>query len=60
MVILFLLLNIVGTNAVPPTENVLLAKVTEMVEKTLDFFADDYSAINLDGLFGLRVGQGTF
>lgn len=58
MLVLFVVLNVVGIHAVPPTENILLAKVLHTVEKTLDFFTEDYAAINVDGLFGLRVGQG--
>jgi len=58
MLVIFFLLNAVGSLAVPPTENVLLAKVLGTVEKTLNFFAEDYSSINVDGLFGLRIGQG--
>lgn len=57
-VAILLLISLAGVDAVPPTESALLAQVIETVEKTLDFFAEDYSAINVDGLFGLRIGQG--
>ena len=30
------------------------------VENALRFFSEDYSSINVDGLFGLRLGQGKF
>lgn len=58
LVAILLLISLVGVDAVPPTESALLAEVIETVEKTLEFFAEDYSAINVDGLFGLRIGQG--
>ncbi|XP_052802725.1 UPF0764 protein C16orf89 homolog [Mya arenaria] len=55
----FLTLTLLGgVLTVPPTENVLLTRVVNAVKHTLDFFAEDYSAINVDGLFGLRLGQG--
>ena len=44
---------------VPPVDNVLF-EVLHSVEKALEFFSDDYSAINVDGLFGLRLGQGNY
>jgi len=54
-----LLLTLAGAAlAVPPTENGLLLRVIQAVDKALHFFAEDYSAINVDGLFGLRLGQG--
>ncbi|XP_025091335.1 UPF0764 protein C16orf89 homolog [Pomacea canaliculata] len=36
----------------------LLSRVIEAVQKGLEFFSEDYSDINVDGLFGLRIGQG--
>lgn len=36
----------------------LLEKTVAAVELGLSFFSQDYSAINLDGLFGMRLGQG--
>ncbi|KAL8560052.1 hypothetical protein ACOMHN_041521 [Nucella lapillus] len=36
----------------------LLEKVVKGVEVGLDFFSADLSDINLDGLFGMRIGQG--
>ena len=36
----------------------LLKKTIRGVELGLSFFSQDYSSINVDGLFGLRVGQG--
>lgn len=36
----------------------LLDKVLDAVKLGLGFFAQDYSSINVDGLFGLRLGQG--
>ncbi|KAK7089017.1 hypothetical protein V1264_025052 [Littorina saxatilis] len=35
----------------------LLERMTDAVERGLRFFAQDYSSINVDGLFGMRVGQ---
>ncbi|XP_053375176.1 UPF0764 protein C16orf89 homolog isoform X2 [Mercenaria mercenaria] len=40
------------------SSHTVVYEVLHSVEKALDFFADDYSAINVDGLFGLRLGQG--
>ncbi|KAL5015899.1 hypothetical protein ScPMuIL_005488 [Solemya velum] len=45
------------------TENVgngtiLLPRVLNTIEKLGSFFGSDYSSINVDGLFGLRVAQG--
>lgn len=37
----------------------LFGKVLYNLEKQIDFFASDYSDINVDGLFGLRMAQGT-
>ncbi|KAL3857481.1 hypothetical protein ACJMK2_012149 [Sinanodonta woodiana] len=36
----------------------LAQKVYLTLDKMLDFFSEDYSSINLDGLYGLRLGQG--
>ena len=36
----------------------LLQKTMDAVELGLSFFSQDYSSINVDGLFGMRVGQG--
>ncbi|XP_056008776.1 UPF0764 protein C16orf89 homolog isoform X2 [Ostrea edulis] len=36
----------------------LFGKVLYNLEKQIDFFASDYSDINVDGLFGLRMAQG--
>ena len=36
----------------------LLEKTIRGVELGLSFFSQDYSSINVDGLFGMRVGQG--
>lgn len=60
MLVLIVLFYVAGIQAVPPTENFLLGHVADIVEKTLNFFTEDYSAINLDGLFGLRLGQGRY
>lgn len=50
-------LLVVGNAFVPPA-NPLIHKVLETTQKLLDFFSEDYSNINVDGLFGLRIGQG--
>ena len=39
-------------------EQQLLGRLVEAVERGLAFFSQDYSSINVDGLFGMRVGQG--
>lgn len=36
----------------------LLDDTFSAVEGLLKFFSSDYSSINVDGLFGLRIGQG--
>ncbi|KAL4223432.1 hypothetical protein ACF0H5_016903 [Mactra antiquata] len=50
----------VGSLAIPTRTSYtdILKEVLKVVEKELDFFTEDYSAINVDGLFGLRLGQG--
>lgn len=35
-----------------------LEDVLKAIEKGVNFFSEDYSSINVDGLFGLRLGQG--
>lgn len=57
MRLLVLTLLFVGGAAIPTVDPVL-KEVLHAVEKGLEFFSDDYSAINVDGLFGLRLGQG--
>ncbi|KAJ8312684.1 hypothetical protein KUTeg_010057, partial [Tegillarca granosa] len=43
----------------PPTTNPpLIDDIITSVDKILHFFSEDYSDINVDGLFGLRLGQG--
>ncbi|KAK3587085.1 hypothetical protein CHS0354_014960, partial [Potamilus streckersoni] len=61
--LLLLVLGIFGIQGfvTPELQNVddLLARnVYLALDKMLDFFRKDYSSINLDGLFGLRLGQG--
>ena len=41
-----------------PTSEVEIGEVLKVVESGLKFFSEDYSSINVDGLFGLRLGQG--
>ncbi|GFR64067.1 hypothetical protein ElyMa_003622100 [Elysia marginata] len=36
----------------------LLQDVLFALEKVLDFFVSDFSAINVDGLFGIRLAEG--
>lgn len=36
----------------------LLSETISILERALLFFSSDYSSINVDGLFGLRLGQG--
>jgi hypothetical protein len=38
----------------------LFGKILYNVQKQIDFFAADYSDINVDGLFGLRMAQGAW
>lgn len=38
--------------------NGLLDRVLDNLEKQSKFFSSDYSDINVDGLFGLRMAQG--
>lgn len=57
MRLLILTLLFAGGTTVPTVDTVL-KEVLHTVEKALAFFAEDYSAINVDGLFGLRLGQG--
>ena len=40
------------------TSEKLIPKLLNAVEKAVDFFQDDYEDINVDGLFGLQLGQG--
>ncbi|KAH3886112.1 UPF0764 protein C16orf89 homolog [Dreissena polymorpha] len=58
LAVLSVIFVVAGVGGVPPTENALLVQVLDAVQRTLNFFAEDYSAINVDGLFGLRLGQG--
>ncbi|KAK3581739.1 hypothetical protein CHS0354_000124 [Potamilus streckersoni] len=46
------------TSSVPKVDTQLVQNVYLALEKMLNFFGQDYSSINLDGLFGLRLGQG--
>ncbi|XP_046576820.1 UPF0764 protein C16orf89 homolog isoform X2 [Haliotis rubra] len=41
-----------------PTKESLLPRVIDAVDRAIKFFSSDYSSINVDGLFGLRIGQG--
>ncbi|XP_071093858.1 UPF0764 protein C16orf89 homolog [Haliotis cracherodii] len=41
-----------------PTKEKLLPRVIDAVDRAIKFFSSDYSSINVDGLFGLRIGQG--
>lgn len=41
-----------------PASEVAIEDVMEDIESGLKFFNEDYSSINVDGLFGLRLGQG--
>ena len=41
-----------------PTLDVEIGDVFKVIESGLKFFSEDYSSINVDGLFGLRLGQG--
>lgn len=56
-IILLLLIPFV-CGAPSATSKTLLSHVISAVEKVLGFFNKDYSDINVDGLFGLRLGQG--
>lgn len=40
--------------------NGLLDRVLDNLEKQSKFFSSDYSDINVDGLFGLRMAQGAW
>ncbi|KAK3085139.1 hypothetical protein FSP39_024974 [Pinctada imbricata] len=46
------------TLSAPLDRDELLQNVLQVVSKGLQFFSSDYSDINVDGLFGLRLGQG--
>lgn len=50
----------VGDRTYPYHEKVrLLQDVLFATEKVLDFFAEDFSDINVDGLFGIRLAEGS-
>lgn len=40
------------------TSGNLIPKLINAIEKAANFFQDDYENINVDGLFGLQLGQG--
>ncbi|CAL1543032.1 unnamed protein product [Lymnaea stagnalis] len=42
----------------PDVARQLLGKVSGAVRKAIHFFGEDYSSINVDGLFGIRLCQG--
>ncbi|XP_069134715.1 UPF0764 protein C16orf89 homolog [Argopecten irradians] len=61
MVVLIFCLNVfvpLVISAPPTDDHSLLQRSLEATEGLLDFFSEDYSSINVDGLFGLRVGEG--
>ena len=41
-----------------PKLDVEIGDVFKAIENGVKFFSEDYSSINVDGLFGLRLGQG--
>lgn len=47
-----------ATGFVVNSGNDLLGKVLDNLEKQIAFFSADFSDINVDGLFGLRMAQG--
>ncbi len=57
LIIVVAILTIV--HGAPSAEN-LLPRVLDAVDRAIKFFSSDYSKINVDGLFGLRIGQGKF
>jgi len=42
----------------PDDNSQMMVKMMAAVESGIKFFSQDYSAVNVDGLFGLRLGQG--
>ena len=56
----FLLVTILPVVLTLPATNTrnLLSDTISTLDKALTFFSSDYSSINVDGLFGLRLGQG--
>ncbi|XP_060076294.1 UPF0764 protein C16orf89 homolog [Ylistrum balloti] len=57
--IIILYVSITLVPATPSTgDRSLLKWSLDVTEGLLDFFSADYSSINVDGLFGLRVGEG--
>jgi hypothetical protein len=59
-VLYFLLVTILPVVLSLPATNTrnLLSDTISTLDKALTFFSSDYSSINVDGLFGLRLGQG--
>ncbi|OWF40274.1 UPF0764 protein C16orf89 homolog [Mizuhopecten yessoensis] len=57
IIILHVCIPLVGTT--PSTgDQSLFERSLDATEGLLEFFSADYSSINVDGLFGLRVGEG--
>ncbi|ESO95304.1 hypothetical protein LOTGIDRAFT_160424 [Lottia gigantea] len=48
---------LIDCSALPHNDG-LISKVLSAVEKEANFFARDFSDLNVDGLYGLRVGEG--
>ncbi|XP_071180853.1 UPF0764 protein C16orf89 homolog [Mytilus edulis] len=54
----FLVVTILPALVVSLPTTDLLKETLSTVDRALTFFSSDYSSINVDGLFGLRIGQG--
>jgi hypothetical protein len=59
LAVILVSLLLAASDARPKSRKGVTERVFRALERAVKFFEEDYKDLNLDGLYGLRVAQGT-